>query len=76
MYFNYQVWCDVQTDGGGFMLVGMKNNTITWTVPSNSKPVDPKGPPHWSSALGDVKGQDFAVQLSQNDNFHGTQAHW
>ena len=66
----------MHTDGGGFMLVGMKNNTIFWTVPSNSKPVDPKGPPHWSSAFGDVEVLDFSVQISTHGSFNGTQVHW
>ena len=58
------------------MLVGMKNSPISWTVPSNCRPVNPKGPPHWSSAFGNVKVQDFGIQVSSSINFDKTQAHW
>ena len=58
------------------MLIGMKDSPVSWTVPSNSTPVDPKGPPHWSSVFGNFKVQDFAVQVSTNNKFEGTRAHW
>lgn len=64
------------TDGGGFMLIGRKNNSVTWTVPSNDNPVDPFGVPHWSSALGDAPILDFRVQMATSDNFKETKAHW
>ena len=54
-FLSKQIWCDVHTDGGGFMLAGMKDSPVSWTVPSNSTPVDPQGPPHWSSNLGEKK---------------------
>ncbi|XP_028393240.1 uncharacterized protein LOC114517654 [Dendronephthya gigantea] len=72
----HKVWCDVHTDGGGFALVGMKDNPVSWTVPSNSLPVDPQGPPHWSSDLGDVKVLDFRVQFSADNSFENTKADW
>ncbi|CAB4014093.1 Hypothetical predicted protein, partial [Paramuricea clavata] len=71
-----KIWCDVHTDGGGFALVGMKDSPVSWTVPSNSTPVDPQGPPHWSSDLGDVKVMDFRVQFSTDKGFEGTKADW
>ena len=71
-----QTWCDVHTDGGGFTLVGMKESPVSWTVPSSPIPVDPCGPPHWSSALGNVTVMDFRVQISENKSFKGTKAHW
>ena len=71
-----QLWCDVNTDGGGFALVGMTDSPVTWTMPSNSTPVNPKGPPHWSSKLGDIQILDFRVQFSSDDTFKGTKAHW
>ncbi|CAB4004689.1 Hypothetical predicted protein [Paramuricea clavata] len=58
------------------MLVGMKDSPVSWTVPSNSAPVDPQGPPHWSSDLGDVKVLDFRVQFSTDKTFEGTKADW
>ena len=58
------------------MLIGMKNSPMTWNVPSNGNPVDPMGPPHWSSRFGDVDVQDFAVQISTTKNFENTKAHW
>jgi hypothetical protein len=57
-------------------LVGMMDSAVTWTVPSNSTPVDPQGPPHWSSDLGDVKILDFRVQFSIDKRFEGTKADW
>ena len=70
------MWCDVHTDGGGFMLIGMKDNPVSWTVPSKSTPVNPQGPPHWSSIAGGVKVQDFRVQFSSDKSFDGTKADW
>ena len=71
-----KVWCDVHTDGGGFTLVGMKDSPVSWTVPSNAIPVDPQGPPHWSSDLGDIEVLDFRVQISTDKSFKETQADW
>ena len=64
------------TDGGGFMLIGRKNNSITWTVPSNSETVEPYGEPHWSSSLGDALILDFRVQMATKEDFKTTKAHW
>jgi hypothetical protein len=58
------------------MLIGMKNSPVTWSVPSNSNPVNPLGPPHWSSKFGYVNVQDFAIQISTTKNFEDTKAHW
>ena len=58
------------------MLVGMKDSPVSWTVPSNSTLVDPKGPPHWSSKFGDFQILDFGVQFSSGDTFGETKAHW
>ena len=66
----------MKTDGGGFMLIGRKNNSFTWSVPSNDNPVEPFGAPHWSSAFGDVKILDFRVQVATSENFTDTKAHW
>ncbi|CAB4023147.1 Hypothetical predicted protein, partial [Paramuricea clavata] len=73
---KHKIWCDVHTDGGGFALVGMKDSPVSWTVPSNSIPVDPQGPPHWSSDLGDVEVLDFRVQFSTDKGFEGAKADW
>ncbi|XP_028393389.1 uncharacterized protein LOC114517771 [Dendronephthya gigantea] len=73
---KHKLWCDVNTDGGGFTLVGMTDSPVTWTIPTNSTPVDPKGPPHWSSELGDLQILDFRVQISSDNTFEGTKAHW
>lgn len=58
------------------MLVGMMDSPDTLTVPSNSNPVDPKGPPHWSSAFGDFDVLDFGIQVSNSSDFKDTKAHW
>ena len=54
----------------------MKDSPVSWTVPSNTIPVHPQGPPHWSSKLGGVKVMDFRVQFSQDKSFEGTKADW
>ena len=66
----------MHTDGGGFILIGMKSSPVLWDVPFNGKTVDPNGPPHWSSKFGNVEVLDFAVQVSNSKNFNGTRAHW
>lgn len=58
------------------MLVGMKDNPVSWTVPSNSFPVDPCGIAHWSSSFGDVGVLDFRVQFSTDKNFEKAKADW
>jgi hypothetical protein len=58
------------------MLVGMKDSPESWRVPSSSSPVNPHGPPHWASNLGDAEIQDFRIQVSSNETFDGTQSHW
>jgi hypothetical protein len=70
------MWCDTHTDGGGFALIGMKESPVTWNVPTNEDPVDPSGPPHWSSKFGDVTVHDFAIQISTTKDFEDTKAHW
>ena len=63
------------TDGGGLMLIGHKNDSITWTVPSNNKTVEPYGEPHWSSSLSDAPILDFRVQMATKEDFKATKAH-
>ncbi|CAB4004934.1 Hypothetical predicted protein [Paramuricea clavata] len=71
-----KIFCDMTTDGGGFMLMGRKNNSITWTVPSNKLTVEPYGEPHWSSSLGDAPILDFRVQMATREDFKTTKADW
>ena len=66
----------MKTDGGGWILIGRKNSSVTWTVPSNGNPVEPFGEPHWSSSLGDVPILDFRVQMATQEDFGATRAHW
>ncbi|CAB4013001.1 Hypothetical predicted protein [Paramuricea clavata] len=72
----YKVYCDMTTDGGGFILVGRINGSKTWSVPSNSNPVEPYGEPHWLSSLGDAPIMDFRVQMATSEDFKDTKAHW
>lgn len=74
--FILQVWCDMVTDGGGFMLIGVQNSAVSWDVPSNSSLVHPLDSRHWSSAFGDKDVRDFRVQISTSKNFNNTEAHW
>ena len=64
------------TDGGGFILIGRKNTSVTWTVPSSDKTVEPLGEPHWTSALGNAPIVDFRVQVARTESFKTTKAHW
>jgi hypothetical protein len=66
----------MSTDGGGYLLFGRMNNTVTWDVPSNNKTVEPFGDPHWSSELGDVSVLDLRIQVASDDNIENTRAHW
>ncbi|CAB4004935.1 Hypothetical predicted protein [Paramuricea clavata] len=75
-HLSPQIFCDMTTDGGGFMLMGRKNNSITWTVPSNKLTVEPYGEPHWSSSLGDAPILDFRVQMATREDFKTTKADW
>ncbi|XP_028403369.1 uncharacterized protein LOC114526068 isoform X2 [Dendronephthya gigantea] len=71
-----RVYCDMTTDGGGYILVGYMNDTVTWNVPSNNETVEPFGDPHWSSEFGDLQVIDFRIQVSSDDDFENTKAHW
>ncbi|XP_028416631.1 uncharacterized protein LOC114540704 [Dendronephthya gigantea] len=71
-----KVWCDMTTDGGGFILFGYQNSSVTWNVPSTNKPVDPFDSPRWSSVLGNTPILDIRVQVSSSAEFKDTKAHW
>ncbi|CAB4029528.1 Hypothetical predicted protein [Paramuricea clavata] len=74
--FALKAFCDVTTDGGGFILVAKKDDPVTWTVPSSNETVDPHGKPHWSSIFGKVKMLDIRFQISTTSKFENTKAHW
>ena len=71
-----QAWCDVDTDRGGFLLIGVKDTPETWAIPSNSSFIHPHGSPGWSSAFGDEDVLDFRIQISTSKDFDDTRAHW
>ncbi len=58
------------------MLIGRKNDSVTWTVPSSNITVEPYGEPRWSSSLGDAPILDFRVQMATKEDFKATKAHW
>ena len=58
------------------MLIGRKNTSTSWAVPSNNDTVEPYGEPHWSSSLGDAPILDFRVQMAIKEDFKATKAHW
>ena len=64
------------TDGGGYTLIGKKDTSVTWTLPSNDLPVEPDGNPHWASNLGDFPIRDFRIQIATAEDFKQTKAHW
>ena len=71
-----QVYCDMTTDGGGYILLGYINDTVTWDVPSNNKTVKPSDDPHWSSEFGYVPVLDFRIQVASGNDIEKTRAHW
>ena len=71
-----KAWCDVTTDGGGYLLVAKKDSPVTWTVPSSNETVQPFGDPHWSSIFGDMKMLDIRIQFSTTSEFEDTKADW
>ena len=71
-----KAWCDVTTDGGGFMLVAKKDDPVTWTVPSSKDTVGPHDKSHWSSIFGKVEMLDIRFQVSTTLHFKDTKAHW
>ncbi|CAB4031634.1 Hypothetical predicted protein, partial [Paramuricea clavata] len=72
-----KAWCDVDTDAGGFLLIGVKDTPDheTWAIPSNSALVRPEGVARWSSAFGKKNVFDFRVQISTSKNFRDTREH-
>jgi hypothetical protein len=64
------------TDGGGYILMGKMDSSITWNVPSTADPVEPNGAQHWASNLGEATVVDFRVQMATAEDFSNTVAHW
>ena len=65
------------TDGGGYILIGRMNDTVTWDVPSTNTTVQPFGGTQWSSAFGDVPILDFRIQVAIDGLLHKEiKAHW
>lgn len=64
------------TDGGGYMLIGRMNDSVTWDVPSDNTTVAPFDDPQWSSAFGDIPILDFRVQVAADKEYRQIQAHW
>jgi hypothetical protein len=64
------------TDVGGYMLVGKANSSVTWTVPSSDRSLQPYGDPQWASNLGDAPILDFRIQVSKAEDLSKTSAHW
>ncbi|CAB3989060.1 Hypothetical predicted protein [Paramuricea clavata] len=71
-----KAWCDLVTDGGGFLLIGVQNSSRTMDVPSDSTLVHPLDLRHWSSSFGEEKILDFRVQIATSKSWSDTKAHW
>ena len=67
----------MSTDGGGYILIGRMNDTVTWDVPSTNTTIQPSDGTHWSSAFGVVPILDFRIQVAVDGQLHKeTKAHW
>jgi hypothetical protein len=66
----------METDGGGFMLIGVQNSPVSWDVPSQSIFVHPLDSRRWSSLFGNMFIRDFRVQISTSKSFSNTKADW
>lgn len=64
------------TDGGGYMLIGRMNDSVTWDVPSDNTTIAPFGAPQWSSSFGDIAILDFRVQVAADEEYKQIKAHW
>ncbi|CAB4032105.1 Hypothetical predicted protein, partial [Paramuricea clavata] len=71
-----QAYCDMITDGRGYMLFGRTNTSVTWTVPSSNDAVEPYGNPHWASHLGDVPILDLRIQMARTEDLSKPLTHW
>lgn len=58
------------------MLIGRKDNPVSWTLPSNAGVVSPYGKPHWSSMFGNVSMLEFRIQVSTTNNLKDSKADW
>ena len=66
----------METDGGGFMLIGVQDSPVSWDVPSEPKFVHPLDSRRWSSLFGNMLIKDFRVQISTSRSFSNVKADW
>jgi hypothetical protein len=66
----------MSTDGGGYILMGRMNDSVTWNIPSSNTTIEPFDDPQWSSAFGDISILDFRVQVAADKEYKQIKAHW
>ena len=66
----------METDGGGFLLIGVQNSFVSWDIPSEDKLVHPLDSRRWSSLFGNMLIKDFRVQISTSKSFSNAKADW
>lgn len=68
-----RVYCDMDTAGGGWQLIGKASQPNLTNVSSTSSTLTPKGPQGWSNRFGLLMVSEIRVRVITN---YRTRAHW